>query len=237
MAGSQVFSAPVVEGHGGGAGPAYLAKTLEAELQAIIEPWLPSKPRVCAAGGATLDLSTTHIGIRVASTIPLIHLKSQAGIAQHWRSTYSGDKNARDSIAQLLRPRLSPAGPTNGRALPGRPAAWATRQHQHHKPDRLAALRGGRCLPPSPIGRDRPLGGLWFACVLSPAGDCRCALSQPNLPPSRPPTLFPKHWRGLTKRVSTRDWAAALADGRQERAFREAAVSDDGDWAALDICW
>jgi hypothetical protein len=64
----QVFGAPVVEGHGGGAGPAYLAKTLEAELQAIIEPRRPSKLRAWAAGGATLDFLTSHqnIGIHVA---------------------------------------------------------------------------------------------------------------------------------------------------------------------------
>lgn len=46
--------------------------TLEAELQAIIEPWRPSKPRACAAGGATLDFSLARHRDQVASTIPLI---------------------------------------------------------------------------------------------------------------------------------------------------------------------
>lgn len=191
MAGSQVFSAPVVEGHGGGAGPAYLAKTLEAELQAIIEPWLPSKPRVCAAGGATLDLSTTHIGIHIASTIPLIHLKSQAGIAQHWRSTYSGDKNARDSIAQLLRPRLSPAGPTNGRALPDRPHGPRDSADSTNTTNPTGWLRfvGVAASHPHPSGETVRLGDCGLpACCRRQATAAVLYLSPISLPRIRPPS-------------------------------------------------
>lgn len=59
-------------GTGGGGAGLSRQDTLEAELQAIIEPWRPSKPRACAAGGATLDVPLARHRDQVASTIPLI---------------------------------------------------------------------------------------------------------------------------------------------------------------------
>lgn len=63
-------SAPRLWRRTGGAGAGLSRQdTLEAELQAIIEPWRPSKPRVCAA---TLAFSPARHRDQVASTIPLI---------------------------------------------------------------------------------------------------------------------------------------------------------------------